>query len=126
VPFLFCIITRDFCRFILLVLQSARVEVAVLLNELAFLKYESSKSSQTDDAISQKQRNLAILFSLIERIIEMISYASSREGMYTLSWTIFGSMGWSIFVIYYCFLSVNTSKSARGMHISTILKSKKS
>ncbi|KAF7091732.1 hypothetical protein CFC21_094292 [Triticum aestivum] len=67
-------------KFVLLVLQSARVEVAVLLNELAFSKYESSKSSQTDDAIIQKQRNLAILFSLIERIIKMISDASSGEG----------------------------------------------
>lgn len=67
-------------KFVLLVLESARVEVAVLLNELAYLKYESSKSDQTDDAISQKQRNLAILFSLIERIIKMISDASSSEG----------------------------------------------
>jgi hypothetical protein len=83
VPFSFCIITSDFCRFVLLVLESARVEVAVLLNEIAFSKYESSKSSQKDDAISQKQRNLAILFSLIERIIEMISDASSGEGSYT-------------------------------------------
>jgi hypothetical protein len=71
----------DFCRFVLLVLESARVEVAVLLNELAYLKYESSKTSQTDDAINQKQRNLAILFSLIERIVKMISNASSGEGM---------------------------------------------
>ncbi|XP_037448776.1 uncharacterized protein LOC119318334 [Triticum dicoccoides] len=67
-------------KFVLLVLQSARVEVAVLLNELAFSKYESSKVSQIDDAIIQKQRNLAILFSLMERIIKMISDASSGEG----------------------------------------------
>ncbi|XP_066332736.1 uncharacterized protein [Miscanthus floridulus] len=67
-------------KFVLLVLESARVEVAVLLNELAYLKYESSKTSQTDEAVSQKQRNLAILFSLIERIIKMISNASSGEG----------------------------------------------
>ncbi|KXG20557.1 hypothetical protein SORBI_3010G221200 [Sorghum bicolor] len=67
-------------KFVLLVLESARVEVAVLLNELAYLKYESSKTSQTDEAVSQKQRNLAILFSLIERIIKMISNATSGEG----------------------------------------------
>jgi hypothetical protein len=67
---------------VLLVLEFARVEVAVLLNELAFSKYESSESSQIDGAISQKQRNLAILFSLIERIIKMISDASGGEGMY--------------------------------------------
>ncbi|KAF8689922.1 hypothetical protein HU200_041557 [Digitaria exilis] len=65
-------------KFVLLVLESARVEVAVLLNELAYLKYESSKTSQADEAVSQKQRNLAILFSLIERIIKMISNASSE------------------------------------------------
>ncbi|KAL5212003.1 hypothetical protein ABZP36_022850 [Zizania latifolia] len=67
-------------KFVLLVLESARIEVAVLLNELAYLKYESSKISQKDDDISQKERNLAILFSLIERIIKMISNASSGEG----------------------------------------------
>uniref|UniRef100_A0A0E0GE54 Neurochondrin n=1 Tax=Oryza nivara TaxID=4536 RepID=A0A0E0GE54_ORYNI len=67
-------------KFVLLVLESARIEVSVLLNELAYLKYESSKNSQRDDAISQKERNLAILFSLIERIIKMISNASSGEG----------------------------------------------
>ncbi|XP_062220605.1 uncharacterized protein LOC133920008 [Phragmites australis] len=67
-------------KFVLLVLESARVEVAVFLNELAYLKYESLKTSHTDDAVSQKQRNLAILFSLIERIIKMISNASSGEG----------------------------------------------
>jgi len=74
-----------FYRFVLLVLESTRVEVAVLLNELAYLKYESSKTSQTDEAVSQKQRNLAILFSLIERIIKMISNASSGEGMFRFS-----------------------------------------
>ncbi|OEL12975.1 hypothetical protein BAE44_0026006, partial [Dichanthelium oligosanthes] len=68
-------------KFVLLVLESARVEVAVLLNELAYLKCESSKTSQTAEAISQKQRNLAILFSLIERIIKMISNASGGEGV---------------------------------------------
>ncbi|CAN6239156.1 unnamed protein product [Urochloa humidicola] len=67
-------------KFVLLVLESARIEVSVLLNELAYLKYESSKTSQTDEAVCQKQRNLAILFSLIERIIKMISNASSGEG----------------------------------------------
>lgn len=74
-----------FYRFVLLVLESARVEVAVLLNELAYLKYELSKTSQTDEAVSQKQRNLAIVFSLIERIIKLISNASSGEGMFPFS-----------------------------------------
>ncbi|XP_040376742.1 uncharacterized protein LOC102708695 [Oryza brachyantha] len=66
-------------KFVLLVLESARIEVSVLLNELAYLKYESSKNFQRDD-ISQKEKNLAILFSLIERIIKMISNASGGEG----------------------------------------------
>ncbi|KAL5206928.1 hypothetical protein ABZP36_035137 [Zizania latifolia] len=67
-------------KIVLLVLESARIEVAILLNELAYLKYESSKNSQKDDDISQKKRNLAILFSLIERIIKIILNASSGKG----------------------------------------------
>ncbi|KAJ1281461.1 hypothetical protein BS78_04G307700 [Paspalum vaginatum] len=67
-------------KFVLIVLESARVEVAVLLNELAYLKYESSKTSQADEAINQKQKSLAILFSLLERIIKTMSNASSGEG----------------------------------------------
>ncbi|KAG8096373.1 hypothetical protein GUJ93_ZPchr0013g35748 [Zizania palustris] len=39
-------------KFVLLVLESARIEVAVLLNELTYLKYEYSKNSQKDDAIN--------------------------------------------------------------------------
>lgn len=68
--------------------------MAVLLNELAYLKYKSSKTSQADEAVSQKQRNLAILFSLIERIIKMISNASS-EGMLPSScvFSVIDSMG---------------------------------
>ena len=84
-PLIFYNIFFIFCRFVLLVLESARIEVAVLLNELAYLKYESSKTSETDEAISQKQRNLAILFSLIEIIVKMISNASSSEGMFPFS-----------------------------------------
>ncbi|XP_073011060.1 uncharacterized protein [Typha latifolia] len=67
-------------KFILLVLESARIEVAVLLNELAYLKYESSKSSDTEEVINQKQRNLAISFSLIEKIIKLISNVGEEGG----------------------------------------------
>ncbi|XP_073101326.1 uncharacterized protein [Elaeis guineensis] len=64
-------------KFLLLVLESSRIEVAVLLNELAYLKYEASKSSSnTAETIVQKQRNLAISFSLIEKIIKLISNVS--------------------------------------------------
>ncbi|KAM3759194.1 hypothetical protein ACB098_01G103000 [Castanea mollissima] len=68
-------------RFLLLVLEQSRVEVAVLLNELAYLKYEASKSSSsTAQTILSKQRHVAIAFSLMEKIIKLISNASENEG----------------------------------------------
>ncbi|KAK9098445.1 hypothetical protein Syun_025490 [Stephania yunnanensis] len=68
-------------RCLLLLLESSRVEVAVLLNELAYLKYEAaSSSSSTPEAIPLKQRNLAITFSLIERIIKLVSNLSDTKG----------------------------------------------
>lgn len=69
----------------LLVLETARVEVAVLLNELAYSKYEASKSSATDDPFILKQRNLAITFSLIEKIIKLISHFSEVEGTHSFN-----------------------------------------
>ncbi|KAI7987574.1 Neurochondrin [Camellia lanceoleosa] len=61
-------------RCILLVLESSRVEVAVLLNELAYLKYEASKnSSSNSESILLKKQNLVVAFSLVERIIKLIS-----------------------------------------------------
>ncbi|CAN1235637.1 ncdn [Linum perenne] len=66
-------------RCVLLVLESARVEVAVLLNELAYLKYEASKSTVRDETIPSKQQNLTIAFSLIERIIKLISAMAEDE-----------------------------------------------
>ncbi|CAK7353824.1 unnamed protein product [Dovyalis caffra] len=68
-------------RCLLLVLESARVEVAVLLNDLAYLKYEASKdTSTTAENIILKQRNVAIAFSLIERIIKLTSTMDGDEG----------------------------------------------
>ncbi|KAJ4823705.1 hypothetical protein Tsubulata_051574, partial [Turnera subulata] len=59
---------------LLLVFESSRVEVAVLLNDLAYLQYEASRdTSTTAEAIFLKQRNVAIAFSLLERIIKLIS-----------------------------------------------------
>lgn len=73
---------HSFVRFLLLVLEQSRVEVAVLLNELAYLKYEASKSSSsTAQTILSKQRHVAIAFSLMEKIIKLISNASENEGM---------------------------------------------
>lgn len=68
-------------RCLLLVSESARVEIAVLLNELAYLKYEASKdTSCTAENILSKQQNLAIAFSLVEKIIKLISNISGGEG----------------------------------------------
>lgn len=68
-------------RCLLLVLESSRVEVAVLLNELAYLKYEAPKNtSTTAETILLKQRNVAISFSLVERIIKLTSAMDGDEG----------------------------------------------
>ncbi|KAI8569157.1 hypothetical protein RHMOL_Rhmol02G0256900 [Rhododendron molle] len=68
-------------RCMLLVLESSRVEVAVLLDELAYLKYEASKnSSSNSESGLLKQRNLAVVFSLVERITKLISNIGGDEG----------------------------------------------
>ncbi|KAM7271775.1 hypothetical protein ACFE04_030989 [Oxalis oulophora] len=68
-------------RCLLLVLETSRVEVAVLLNELAYLRYEVSKnSSSTAESIMAKQRNVDVCFSLVERIIKLISSIAENEG----------------------------------------------
>ncbi|XP_062110966.1 uncharacterized protein LOC133822599 [Humulus lupulus] len=68
-------------RCLLLVLEQSRVEVAVLLNELAYLKYEASKSSSSlDETIRLKQQNVAISFSLVEKVIKLISNLGENEG----------------------------------------------
>lgn len=72
---------HSFVRFLLLVLEQSRVEVAVLLNDLAYLKYEASNNcSSTAETILLKQRNVAIAFSLMEKIIKVISDAGGNEG----------------------------------------------
>ena len=66
----------------MLVLEQSRVEVAVLLNELAYLKYEAPKdTSVTAEAILSKRRNVAVAYSLIEKIIKLISNADGKVGM---------------------------------------------
>lgn len=67
-------------KFLLLVLASARVEVSVVLNELAYLKYEASKNS-TSESVLSKQQNLAVLYSLIEKLIKLISSSTEIEGI---------------------------------------------
>lgn len=69
-------------RCLLLVLEQSRIEVAVLLNDLAYLKYEASRqSSFPDETIRLKQRNVAISYSLVEKIIKLISEFGESEGM---------------------------------------------
>ncbi|XP_021276278.1 neurochondrin isoform X2 [Herrania umbratica] len=69
-------------RCLLLVLESSRVEVAVLLNELAYAKYEASgtSSSSTAETIILKQQKVTIVFSLLEKIIKLISSIDESEG----------------------------------------------
>ncbi|CAN4076898.1 unnamed protein product [Withania somnifera] len=66
-------------RCILLVLESSRVEIAVLLNDLAYLKYEASKTSSNRENILLKERNLGVAFSLVEKIIKLIASFGGEE-----------------------------------------------
>ncbi|CAJ2662891.1 unnamed protein product [Trifolium pratense] len=64
--------TNDMC--LLLVLEQSRVEIAVLLNDLAYLKYEAPQDTlATIEAHSLKQRNVAVAYSLVEKIIKIIA-----------------------------------------------------
>ncbi|KAI3737947.1 hypothetical protein L2E82_27964 [Cichorium intybus] len=67
-------------RCTLLVLESSRVEIAVLLNDLAYMKYEKSKDSLDAEILLLKQRNLGIAFSLVEKTIKLISSVAEDEG----------------------------------------------
>ncbi|KAM5579141.1 hypothetical protein ABKV19_009094 [Rosa sericea] len=69
-------------RCLLLVLEHSRVEVAVLLKALAYLRNEASKnskSSPTGETVCSKKRNVALLFSLVEKIINLMSNAVASE-----------------------------------------------
>ncbi|XP_019173994.1 PREDICTED: neurochondrin isoform X1 [Ipomoea nil] len=67
-------------RCVMLVLESARVEVDVILNELGYLKYEAPKDSlSTAEDILVKQRNLGVTFSLLEKVIKFVSSFAEAE-----------------------------------------------
>ncbi|XP_076900169.1 uncharacterized protein LOC143554254 [Bidens hawaiensis] len=70
-------IPADRCT--LLVLETSRVEIAVLLNDLAYLRYESKEALDAETVIL-KQRNLAIAFSLVEKIVKLIASIAEDEG----------------------------------------------
>ncbi|PIN23138.1 Neurochondrin/leucine-rich protein (Neurochondrin) [Handroanthus impetiginosus] len=73
-------------RCMLLVLESSRVEIAVILNELAYLKYEASKNSPPNaETFLVKLRDLGVAFSLVERIIKLISRFGDNEGLNSTS-----------------------------------------
>ncbi|KAG2249835.1 hypothetical protein Bca4012_086812 [Brassica carinata] len=65
-------------RCLLLVLESSHVEISVLSNELAYMKYEAPSSTVEEHLL--KQRYLAIAFSLVEKIIKYISTVGENEG----------------------------------------------
>lgn len=68
-------------RCLLLVLESSRVEIAVLLNDIAYLKYEASNNtSPTIESIFLKSRHLAVAFALVEKIIKLVSVISEEGG----------------------------------------------
>ncbi|XP_073055242.1 uncharacterized protein [Primulina eburnea] len=68
----------DLC--IMLVLGSSRVEIAVLLNELAYLKYGDDKNSSTNaETFLVKLRNLGVAFALVERIIKLVAKFGESE-----------------------------------------------
>ncbi|KAK7345934.1 hypothetical protein VNO77_16550 [Canavalia gladiata] len=70
----------DMC--LLLVLEQSRVEIAVLLNELAYLKYEAPQhTSATSEAIFSKRRNVAVAYTLVEKIIKLISNVDGNDGI---------------------------------------------
>ncbi|CAE6164871.1 unnamed protein product [Arabidopsis arenosa] len=70
-------------RCLLLVLESSHVEISVLLNDLAYKKYEAPKNDSTAEDILLKQRYLPIVFSLVEKIIKYISSVGENEGTLT-------------------------------------------
>ncbi|XP_010432777.1 PREDICTED: neurochondrin-like [Camelina sativa] len=70
-------------RCLLLVLESSHVEISVLLNDLAYKKYEAPKDNSTVEDILLKQRYLPIVFSLVEKIIKHISSVGENEGTLT-------------------------------------------
>lgn len=72
----------------MLVLETSRVEIAVLLNDLAYLKYEKSKDSLDADTILLKQRNLGIAFSLVEKTIKLISSVAGDGGTHLILLTL--------------------------------------
>ncbi|KAH9301029.1 hypothetical protein KI387_012612, partial [Taxus chinensis] len=74
-------VPSDRCLF--LVLETTRVEVSVLINELARLKFEYSNNGISSlEEVTIRQRNLANCYALVENIIRLISNACERQDNY--------------------------------------------
>lgn len=67
-------------RCFLLVLETSRVEIGVLLNELAHFKFDSSNGvcSNLEDA-TIRQKDLANVYALMEDIIKLLSNACDKQ-----------------------------------------------
>ena len=59
--------------------------MAILLNELAYLKYEAEQSSSAESI----QLKLGLLFSLLEKIIRLVSNASQNQGKLLITFKFF-------------------------------------
>ena len=59
--------------------------MAILLNELAYLKYEAAQSSSAESI----QLKLGLLFSLLEKIIRLVSNASQNQGKLLITFKFF-------------------------------------
>uniref|UniRef100_A0A0D6R2E7 Neurochondrin n=1 Tax=Araucaria cunninghamii TaxID=56994 RepID=A0A0D6R2E7_ARACU len=67
-------------RCLLLVLETTRVEVSVMLNELARLKFESSDGTgYIPEEATIRQWNIANCYALVENIIQLISNACEKQ-----------------------------------------------
>ncbi|XP_057986062.1 uncharacterized protein LOC110643219 [Hevea brasiliensis] len=61
-------------------MSADKVQVDALLNELTYLKYEASKNTSTIAvSVLVKQQNVAIAFSMVERIIKLTSAMAGNE-----------------------------------------------
>lgn len=55
------------------------MEIAVLLNELAYFRDAASRSSSNAETIPLKQRNLGIVYSLVEKVIKLVAKVGEDE-----------------------------------------------
>jgi len=66
-------------RCFLLVLETSRVEIGVLLIELAHFKFDSGNGICSNLEDATRQRDLANVFTLMENIIELLSNACDKQ-----------------------------------------------